>query len=56
MSLSVAADTRPELGEERAFFPAELRRAPTLFSLGFAPVGVCVPLAPQNTAQAPAEP
>lgn len=32
VSLSVAADTRPELGEERAFFPAELRRAPTVFT------------------------
>lgn len=30
MSLSVAADTRPELGEDRAFFPAELRRSPTV--------------------------
>lgn len=38
VSFSIAADTRPELGEDCAFFPAELRRDPTLFSLGFAPV------------------
>lgn len=52
VSFSIAADTRPELGEDCAFFPAELRRDPTLFSLGFAPVGVCSTRSPGHCAGA----